>query len=126
VLAEAMAAADLIGTFPSLRAHQRHAWHAMLAQLGALATLALGAAEPPVTEEGWRNGLRALTPEHSHDAPWSLVTPPGSPALLQPPLPRGEMSALRNRITTPDELDMLVTARNHDLKQSVMADSPMR
>lgn len=123
VLAEAMASEDRMSTFPSLRAHQRHAWHAMLAQLGALATLALGKVEPPVTEVGWRDGLRALAPDDTDDAPWTLVTPADRPALLQPPLPGGDVSALKNRVTAPDELDMLVTARNHDLKRAVMVDA---
>lgn len=122
VLAETMAGEDRIATFPSLRAHQRHAWHAMVAQLGALATMALGATEPPMTEAGWRDGLQALTPDDP-EAPWSLVTPPDRPALLQPPLPGGDASALKNRITTPDDLDMLLTARNHDLKRATMADA---
>ena len=33
---------DGIAMFPALRPHQRHAWHAMLCQLGALACLKSG------------------------------------------------------------------------------------
>ena len=33
---------DRIATFPALRPHQRHAWHALLCQLGALACLKFG------------------------------------------------------------------------------------
>jgi CRISPR system Cascade subunit CasA len=40
---------------------------------------------------------------------------------LQPPIPSGALAELKNVITTPDSLDMLVTAKNHDLKQTVMA-----
>ena len=32
-------ASDAIASFPALRPHQRHPWHALLCQLGALACL---------------------------------------------------------------------------------------
>ena len=40
-------AADKVADFPALRAHQRHAWHALLCQLGALACLRGGLPAPP-------------------------------------------------------------------------------
>jgi CRISPR system Cascade subunit CasA len=39
---------------------------------------------------------------------------------LQPPVPGGDVSAFKKRVETPDALDMLVTAKNHDLKQEVI------
>ncbi len=118
VLAALMA--DRIAAFPALRAHQRHAWHAFLAQLGAMALHASGLTEPPDNEAAWSKLLRALTPDDPDDHAWSLVTPPDCPALLQPPLPDG-LAALKKDIATPDALDMLVTAKNHDIKQAAMA-----
>jgi CRISPR system Cascade subunit CasA len=112
--------ADRIAAFPALRAHQRHAWHAFLVQLGAMALHAAGLTEPPTEEAAWCELLRALTPDDPADHAWSLVAPPDRPALLQPPIPDG-LAALKNEITTPDALDMLVTAKNHDLKQAAMA-----
>lgn len=112
---------DEIVSFPALRAHQRHAWHAFLVQVGALALLAAGRSEPPDDEATWTALLRGLTPDEPDDAPWSLVGPPDRPALLQPPLPGGALGELKNEIATPDALDMLVTAKNHDLKQEVMS-----
>lgn len=112
---------DGVAGFPALRAHQRHAWHSFLVLLAANALHRAGVLEPPETEEAWRGLLRELTPEHPDDAPWSLVSPPDRPALLQPPIPSGALADLKNEIATPDALDMLVTARNHDLKQAVMA-----
>jgi CRISPR system Cascade subunit CasA len=43
--------------------------------------------------------------------------------LLQPPIPSGSLAELKNLIATPDGLDMLVTAKNHDIKQAVMTES---
>jgi CRISPR system Cascade subunit CasA len=114
--------ADRIAGFPALRPHQRHAWHAFLTQLGAVALHAAGLADPPRDEAAWRDLLLRLTPGEAAETAWSLVAPPDRPALLQPPLPDG-LAALKNAIATPDGLDMLVTAKNHDLKQAVMAEA---
>jgi CRISPR system Cascade subunit CasA len=109
-------ARDDIATFPGLRAHQRHAWHSFLCQLAALALLCGKQVTIWQQEAEWRMALRALTPEHIDDAPWSLVAPFERPALLQPSGP----DDLRKTIATPDALDMLVTSRNHELKSAVM------
>ncbi len=113
---------DRISAFPALRAHQRHAWHAFLSQLGAIALHAAGVADPPTEEAAWCGLLRGLTHDDPDDDAWHLVTPPGRPALLQPPVPDG-FAGLKKLTTTPDGLDMLVTAKNHDLKQAVMAEA---
>ncbi|TXN17276.1 type I-E CRISPR-associated protein Cse1/CasA [Methylobacterium sp. WL122] len=112
-------ARDEIASFPALRPHQRHAWHAFLVQVGALALWGAGRETMPEDEPSWRELLRGLTPEFSDDEPWSLVSAADRPALLQPPIPGG-LKDLKNRIETPDALDMLVTSKNHDLKQAVM------
>ena len=116
-------ARDEVASFPALRAHQRHAWHSFLVLLAAIALHRAGLTKPPETEAEWRDLLRCLTPDYPGDEPWTLVTPPDQPALLQPPIPSGNLGELKNRITTPDGLDMLVTARNHDLKRAVMIDA---
>ena len=74
---------DRIATFPALRPHQRHAWHALLCQLGALACLKRGLSAPPEDLGGWSAALRTLTPEFPGDEPWMLVTSPDKPAFLQ-------------------------------------------
>ena len=46
------------------------------------------------------------------------------PAFMQPPAsvhPRSEKDYQGNEVATPDELDILVTSKNHDLKSSVAA-----
>jgi CRISPR system Cascade subunit CasA len=112
---------DSIAGFRALRAHQRHAWHSFLVLLAANALHRGGLVELPDTEGAWRDLLRRLTPEDPDDAPWCLISPPGRPALLQPPIPSGSLVELAKDIATPDALDMLVTAKNHDLKQAVIA-----
>lgn len=104
--------------FSRLRAHQRTAWHMFRVQLAALALRGAGLEEPPEDAETWVRLLRALAPEHDDD-PWRLVVVDRSrPAFLQPPDPGG-MSWVR--VETPDALDLLITARNHDVKRSIAA-----
>ncbi len=115
--------ADAVEGFPALRPHQRHALHMLLAQLGALAVLKTELAEPPATVEAWRNALRTLTPD-ADDAPWCLVVEDVTrPAFLQPPTPKGGIAEFRNAVPTPDALDVLITARNFDLKSAIMRDA---
>ena len=116
-----MLGADQVVAFPALRPHQRHAWHAFLVQLAVIALQRAKRTELPGSEEEWRRSVRALTAElWPGDEPWSLVAPIGQPAFLQPPVWRGNMDAYSHTVMTPDTLDMLVTAKNHDLKASVI------
>ena len=62
-----------VSTFPALRPHQRHAWHAFLVQLGAMAMHRADVATPPTTGGEWLTLLRGLTPEFPDDEPWQLV-----------------------------------------------------
>lgn len=110
-------ALDQVRDFPALRAHQRHPWHAFLCQLAAIALHRAGRDLPWTDEASWREALRALTLEHPDDAPWCLVAPPDRPALLQAPT-SVDLKTWKNLLHTPDELDMLVTSKNHDLKAS--------
>ena len=108
-----------IRSFPRLRPHQRPAWHMFLVQLAALAITRSGRDEVPEDESGWRSALRELTPGYASDEPWRLVAASRDvPAFMQPPDPGGLKWSTKS---TPDALDMLITARNHDLKQSVAA-----
>ncbi len=113
-------ARDEVVSFSALRPHQRHAWHAFLTQVGTLALLRDGNGDMPEDEDTWRSLLRGLTSDHPDDSPWCLLTAADRPALLQPPLPGSDASALRSTIPAPDALDMLIAGRNHDLKDGVM------
>ena len=117
--------ADRVETWPALRPHQAPAWHAFLVQIAAMGLEALGRTEPPGDDEaGWSEVLRALTSDWPADEPWCLVTPPRCPALLQAPVPetaiRKYEKEFKNRVLAPDALDMLATAKNHDLKAERM------
>lgn len=100
--------------FPGLRPHQRHAWHAFLCQVGALACLRAGASTPSLAAADWRDLLQALAPA----AAWSLAAPADQPAFMQPPALDG--TAGWTRVHAPDLLDIPVTARNHEEKAARM------
>ena len=111
--------ADAVAAFPALRPHQRHAWHAFLAQLGVIAIERSGQSAPPRTAAEWRALLRALTAGFGGDEPWQLIVgDPAVPAFMQCPAPAG-FGEYRGRAETPDDLDILVTAKNHDVKRGV-------
>lgn len=113
--------ADSVVAFPALRPHQRHAWHAFLVQLGATAMHRSGASSPPSEGAEWAALIRSLTPDFEADEPWCLVVDDITcPALLQPPAPAAEsIEDYKHALETPDQLDMLVTSKNHDLKAAV-------
>ena len=116
-----------IASFPALRPHQRHVWHAFLVQLGAIALHKSGLSEPPDSANEWRRVIRALTPDYPDDEPWNLVVGDiTKPAFMQPPASSEDKTAdYKSAVATPDELDMLVTSKNHDLKASVATSASM-
>ncbi|MDO8434695.1 MAG: type I-E CRISPR-associated protein Cse1/CasA [Candidatus Binatus sp.] len=107
---------DQMTEFSALQPHQQHAWHAFLVQLAAIALHASGA-EPAVrSADQWLTMLRHLT--GGDDAPWSLVVADlAKPAFMQPPVPEGTLEGWAP-VPFPDEIDILATARNHDVKSS--------
>lgn len=108
-----------VDDFPALRPHQRHVWHAFLVQVGSLYLHRSGLSELPDSEIAWKEALLSLTPDDADGAAWALVSPLDRPAFLQPPVPEGSLNGFKH-IATPDDLDMLVTAKNHDVKQESM------
>ena len=116
---------DEVDAFPALRPHQRHAWHAFLVQLGAMALRRAGASEPPADPKAWAALIRGLTPDYPNDEPWHLVMDDiTKPAFMQPPASSADKrKEYKTLLESPDKLDMLVTSRNHDLKSAV-ASSP--
>ncbi len=109
---------DRVTAFPALRPHQRHAWHAFLCQLGVIALHRAGLVEIPESPQQWRSLLRATTSEFADDQPWHLIVDdPGQPAFMQCPAPAG-LDDYRRSKATPDDLDILLTAKNHEIKQA--------
>ena len=117
--------ADRVQAFPALRPHQRHGWHAFLVQLGVVALVRSASGQPPEKAGEWATALRGLTDQFPDDEPWCLVVGDITrPAFLQPPATSVQRAAdYKRAVATPDELDMLRTARNHDLKAAVAIDA---
>ena len=110
-----------VESFPALRPHQRHPWHAFLVQLGAMAMHRAGVTEPPEDAADWLRLIRGLTLDWPDDEAWSLVVDDiTKPAFMQPPASSADkLGEYKNTVATPDELDMLVTSKNHDVKSAV-------
>lgn len=107
---------DAVEDFPALAAHQRQFWYSFLVQLGAMALARSGTASPPEDPASWRDLLNRLAPDHKATA-WALIVEDvARPAFLQPPSPSGALDGFSQAASTPDGLDLLVTARNHDVK----------
>ena len=109
---------DEVDNFPALRPYQAPAWHMFLVQLAALALSRERARKIPEAGASWAAALGGLTAAFDADEPWCLaVDDLSKPAFLQPPVPDGV--TLQNIVASPDALDLLITARNHDLKQTI-------
>ena len=113
-------AQDHVRDFPALRPHQRHPWHTFLVQLAAIALHRAERAERFETAAEWRAALLALTPDDPDGAAWCLVSPADKPAFMQAAEPSGSASRWNNCLLAADEIDMLVTSKNHDLKAARM------
>ena len=111
-------AGDEVRDYPALRPHQRHPWHAFLVQLAAIALHKAERTTAFETAEQWRDALLALTPDDPDGAAWCLVSPTYRPAFMQAPNPKWDQKNWDTEFTAPDELDMLGTSKNHDLKAS--------
>ena len=117
--------ADEVNAFPALRPHQRHAWHAFLVQLGAMAMHRADVDSPPGTAGEWEDLLRGLTSDYSDDEPWQLVVNDiTKPAFMQPPARSAERAKdyqSDRDVATPDELDIISTSKNHDIKKGTLS-----
>lgn len=108
---------DSVLAFTNLRSHQRHAWHAFLVQLATIALRKTDTKEIPEEKSAWLEIIRHLTQGFPNDEPWELIVSKLSkPAFMQTPVV-GDFKRYKNIVETPDSFDVLVTAKNHDLKQ---------
>lgn len=102
--------------FPGIQRHQEEAFHVFLCYLGGAILARRSYRDPVQGEDFWREGMRQLAGGAGDDA-WSLVvTDATRPAFLQPPLGAAEQGKLAFTVASPDNLDLLPTGRNHDLK----------
>lgn len=111
---------DQVHDFPGLRPHQRTAWHSLLVQVGALGCLHQGSAVPTGSGDEWRDWLLSLTPDWPNGEAWALTNENvQQPAFLQAPEPSGALDGFKE-VLCADDLDVLPTSKNHDVKQSSM------
>lgn len=98
-----------------LMPHQQHVMHAFVVQLMAMVLARAGDKKLDRGALAWRESLRALA--GSHEAFQLVVGDLSKPAFLQPPVPEGTLDKFKP-IETPDSLDLLVLAKNHDVKMT--------
>ncbi len=108
-----------LADFPRLRAHQFHPWCMFITQLAAIALRRGGRTDPDLTEDEWRQYLLGLT-DGQHEA-WCLVVEDLSrPAFFQPPVTERGIGNW-NISEHPDDIDILVTAKAHDVKAGLIS-----
>jgi len=111
-------ASGSVVSFDGLQFHQRQAWHAFLVQLATMALARCGEVNLKSVASDWRELLLSLT--GGEIAPWCMVVDDVSkPAFLQSPIPEGSLTGGRYKddVVTPDDIDILGTAKNHDVKR---------
>lgn len=106
-----------VTSFEALQAHQRQAWHCFLTQLAALCFCRGGLVDNPGDALAWRSALLALS-GGMREAFQLVVEDVSLPAFMQSPVPEGSLAAAKYKepYRAPDDLDMLVTSKNHDVK----------
>jgi CRISPR system Cascade subunit CasA len=108
-----------LADFARVRTHQQEPWCMFLTQLAAIALHRANRADPRMPEEDWRELLLELT-ERDYD-PWSLAIPDVSkPAFFQPPVLEGTVEGW-DISEWPDAIDVLATAKSHDVKDGLIA-----
>jgi len=112
---------DAVTALPRVLRHQEDALHVFLCYLAGAVLARTAHSDPTAGEAFWREGIRRLTEEGGwgDDSAWCLlVDDPSKPAFMQPPLSAAAAARLKPKAGTPDELDLLPTAKNHDVKSS--------
>ena len=114
---------DRIESLLGLQRHQEDAFHIFCCYLAGAVLIRQGETDPRQTAAFWLEGIRALTRQEGceDDSAWMLVVDdPTKPAFMQPPASSKEVFEhdYKPKAATPDALDVLQTARNHDVKSS--------
>ena len=80
-----------------------------------------GLSELPTDAAEWLRIIHRMTPDFPDNAPWHLVVDDiTKPAFMQPPARSTEREKdYKNTIETPDDLDILLMSKNHDLKSEI-------
>lgn len=114
---------EKIESLPGLQRHQEDAFHVFLCYLAGAVLARTGADDPRQDADYWREGIRELTRQEGcpDDSAWTLVVEdPTKPAFMQPPAPDKATFErdYKPKAATPDALDVMQTAKNHDVKST--------
>lgn len=105
---------DHLERLVGLQRHQHDAFHVFLCYLAGAVLARRGISHPVQSAEFWREGLLELSGDLWG---WELsVDDLEKPGFMQVPLPAG--SRPNSEAASPDALDVLQTAKNHDVKQA--------
>jgi CRISPR system Cascade subunit CasA len=105
---------DHLERLVGLQRHQHDAFHVFLCYLAGAVLARRGISNPVQSAEFWREGLLELSGDLWG---WELsVDDLEKPGFMQVPLPAG--SRPNSEAASPDALDVLQTAKNHDVKQA--------
>lgn len=112
-----LARGEVLG-YPRLRPHQMDPFHVVTVQLAASILARRTRGNPPTDPQFWRDGLLDLADGDA--SAWQLVVnDPTVPAFMQSPCAsKADFKQYKPKATTPDELDILVTAKDHDVKSA--------
>ena len=105
-----------ISHFVGIQQHQYDPFHVFLCYLAGAVMARNNVSVPVQSESYWLRELLDLAGDAGYDA-WQLFSGDDTkPAFMQPPLSAGAKKT-KSAINTPDQLDLFVTAKNHDLKR---------
>lgn len=108
---------DDIVSFSALQPHQQQSWYCFLVQLAAMAAARENGNKLPDTLPRWKEVLLKLS--DGSEAAWCLVVPDlTQPAFMQTPVVEGSLedAKYKDDVITPQDLDIIITSRNHDVK----------
>lgn len=104
--------------FTGLQSHQEASWHAFLVQAAAMCMHRAGSSDLFRDAHSWEPALVGLA--GGREAWCLVVSDLAKPAFMQPPVPEATLRDF-DAEPFPDDLDVLVAARNHDVKRSRLA-----
>lgn len=109
---------DRVESLPGLQRHQEDAFHMFLCYLSGTALARAQQTDPHQDPTFWTQALRDLAGRRDDHAWTLLVADPTQPAFMQPPATTLEeyTKEYRTERQTPDAIDVLLTAKNHDIK----------
>jgi CRISPR system Cascade subunit CasA len=109
---------DRVDAMAGVQRHQADIFHMFLCYLAGSVLVRAGTADANQSSAFWLEGLRKIVGRND-DCAWELlVDDPTKPAFMQPPSSSRQIfdAEYKLKSRTPDGLDVLQTAKNHDIK----------